>query len=61
MAHSRQKSYTDVRRIELDFEVDDRVLECFTHGVMRFSKKGQLSPRSIGPLRISKRIYKVAY
>ncbi|WMV18248.1 hypothetical protein MTR67_011633 [Solanum verrucosum] len=30
-------------------------------GVIRFSKKGKLSPRYIGPYRIAKRIGKVAY
>ncbi|WMV33416.1 hypothetical protein MTR67_026801, partial [Solanum verrucosum] len=30
-------------------------------GVMRFGKKGKLSPRDIGPYRISKRIHNVAY
>ena len=30
-------------------------------GVMRFSKKGKLSPRYIGPYRISKRVDNVAY
>ncbi|WMV25231.1 hypothetical protein MTR67_018616 [Solanum verrucosum] len=30
-------------------------------GVIRFGKKGKLSPRYIGPYRISKRIGNVAY
>ncbi|WMV09490.1 hypothetical protein MTR67_002875 [Solanum verrucosum] len=30
-------------------------------GVMRFGKNGKLSPRNIGPYRISKRIGNVAY
>ncbi|WMV54520.1 hypothetical protein MTR67_047905 [Solanum verrucosum] len=30
-------------------------------GVMRFGKKGKLSPQYIGPYRISKRINNVAY
>ncbi|WMV19536.1 hypothetical protein MTR67_012921 [Solanum verrucosum] len=31
------------------------------NGVMRFGRKGKLSPRYIGPYRISKRIDNVAY
>ncbi|WMV49559.1 hypothetical protein MTR67_042944 [Solanum verrucosum] len=55
---SRQKSYTDVRRRELEFEVDDWVYLKVSpmNGVMRFVKNGKLSPRYIGPYRISKRI-----
>ncbi|WMV42349.1 hypothetical protein MTR67_035734 [Solanum verrucosum] len=62
-AQSRQKSYTDVRKRELEFEVDDWVYLKVSpmKGVMRFGKKGKLSPRYIGPYRISKRIGNVAY
>ncbi|KAH0748617.1 hypothetical protein KY290_027849 [Solanum tuberosum] len=62
-AQSRQKSYTDVRRRELEFEVDDWVYLKVSpmKGVMRFGKKGKLSPRYIGPYRISKRIGNVNY
>ena len=60
---SRQKSYTDVRRRELEFQVDDwfflKVL--LMKGVMRFGKKGKLSPRYVGPYKILKRVSKVAY
>ncbi|XP_049354785.1 uncharacterized protein LOC125819393 [Solanum verrucosum] len=53
-AQSRQKSYTDVRRKALEFEVDDWVYLKVSpmKGVMRFGKKGKLSPRYIGPYRI---------
>ncbi|WMV54516.1 hypothetical protein MTR67_047901, partial [Solanum verrucosum] len=62
-AHSRQKSYTDVRRRALEFEVDDLVYLKVSpmKGVMRFGKKGKLSPQYIGPYRIAKRIGNVAY
>ncbi|WMV37628.1 hypothetical protein MTR67_031013 [Solanum verrucosum] len=58
MVQSRQKSYTDVRRRELEFEVDDWVYLKVSpmKGVMRFGKKGKLSSRYIGPYRISKRV-----
>ena len=43
---SRQKSFANVRRRELEFKVDDwfflKVL--LMKGVMRFGKKGKLSP-----------------
>ncbi|WMV42083.1 hypothetical protein MTR67_035468 [Solanum verrucosum] len=59
----RQKSYTDVRRRELDFEVDDWVYLKVSpmKGVMRFGKKGKLNPRYIRPYRIAKKIDKVTY
>ncbi|WMV36990.1 hypothetical protein MTR67_030375 [Solanum verrucosum] len=62
-AQSRQKSYIDVTRRELEFEVDDWVYLKVSpmKGVMRFGKKGKLSPQYIGPYRISKRIGNVAY
>ncbi|KAH0665088.1 hypothetical protein KY285_026294 [Solanum tuberosum] len=62
-AQSRQKSYPDVRRRELEFEVDDWVYLKVSpmKGVMRFGKKGKLSPRYIFPYRISKRVGNVAY
>ncbi|XP_070002560.1 uncharacterized protein [Nicotiana sylvestris] len=63
MAQSRQKSYSDVRRRDLEFQVDDWVFLKVSpmKGVMRFGKKGKLSPRYIVPYRILRRIGHVAY
>ncbi|WMV40930.1 hypothetical protein MTR67_034315, partial [Solanum verrucosum] len=60
---SHQKSYTDVRRRDLELGVNDWVYLNASpmKGVMRFGKKGKLSPRYIGPYRISKMTGNVAY
>ncbi|WMV18827.1 hypothetical protein MTR67_012212 [Solanum verrucosum] len=62
-AQSRQKSYADMRRRDLEFEVNDWVYLKISpmKGVMRFGKKGKLSPRYVGPNQILKHIGKVAY
>lgn len=45
-ARCRQKSYADVRRKDLEFEVDDlvRLKVSPMKGVKTFGKKGKLSP-----------------
>lgn len=60
---SRQKSYEDRRRRDLDFAVGDKVFLKLspTKGIMRFGKQGKLSPRIIGPFEIIKQIGEVAY
>ena len=62
-AQSRKKSYADVRRQPLEFEVGDHVFlkVMRKRGVVRFGKHGKLSPRFIGPFEILKRIGTVAY
>ena len=62
-AQSRKKSYADVRRRPLEFEVGDHVfLKVMPkRGVVRFGKRGKLSPRFIGPFEILERIGTVAY
>ncbi|GJT67049.1 retrotransposon protein, putative, ty3-gypsy subclass [Tanacetum coccineum] len=50
-ARSRQKSYADKHRRDLEFQVGDRVFLKVSpfRGVKRFGIKGKLSPRFIGP------------
>ncbi|KAK6160712.1 hypothetical protein DH2020_004093 [Rehmannia glutinosa] len=62
-AQSRQKSYSDQRRRMLEFSIGDQVFLKVApmKGVMRFGRKGKLSPRYIGPFHITKRIGHVAY
>ena len=62
-AQSRQKSYADVRRRPLEFEVGDHVFLNVMpkRGVVRFGKHGKLSSRFIGPFEILERIGTVAY
>ena len=60
---SWQKSYVDVRCRPLEFEVGDHVfLKVMPkRGVVRFGKRGKLSPRFIGPFEILERVGTVAY
>ncbi|KAL4018270.1 hypothetical protein IC575_021861 [Cucumis melo] len=62
-AQSRQKSYADVRRKDLEFEVGDKVFLKVApmRGVLRFERRGKLSPRFVGPFEILERIGSVAY
>ena len=57
-AQSLQKSYVDVQRRPLEFEIGDHVfLKVMPkRGVVRFGKRGKLSPRFIGPFEILERI-----
>ncbi|GJZ50725.1 putative reverse transcriptase domain, ribonuclease H-like domain, aspartic peptidase domain protein [Tanacetum coccineum] len=57
-ARSRQKSYADVRRKPLEFEVGDKVMlkVSLWKGIVRFGKRGKLSPRYIGPFKILSRV-----
>ncbi|GJS02633.1 putative reverse transcriptase domain-containing protein, partial [Tanacetum coccineum] len=62
-ARDHQKSYANNRRKPLGFEVGDRVLLKVSpwKGVIRFGKKGKLTPRYVGPFEILERIGPVAY
>ncbi|KAJ8749272.1 hypothetical protein K2173_018752 [Erythroxylum novogranatense] len=59
----RQKSYADLKRKDIEFQVGDKVflkVSPWKH-ILRFRKKGKLSPRFIGPYEILKRVGLVAY
>ncbi|GJU44767.1 putative reverse transcriptase domain-containing protein [Tanacetum coccineum] len=52
-ARDGHKSYADVRRKPLEFQVDDRVMLKVSpwKGVIRFGKRWKLNPRYIGPFK----------
>ncbi|KAK1421015.1 hypothetical protein QVD17_23053 [Tagetes erecta] len=62
-AQDRQKSYADKRRRPIEFQVGDQVMLKVSpwKGVIRFRKRGKLSPRFIGPFKILARVGNVAY
>jgi hypothetical protein len=62
-AQSRQKSYADIRRRPLQFQIGDFVYIRVspTRGIQRFGVKGKLAPRYIGPFEILETCGPVAY
>ncbi|RVW89350.1 Transposon Ty3-G Gag-Pol polyprotein [Vitis vinifera] len=60
---SRQKSYIDNRRQDLEFEVGDHVFLKVSpmKSVMRFGREEKLSPRFVGPFEILERVGTLAY
>ncbi|GKC49183.1 putative reverse transcriptase domain-containing protein, partial [Tanacetum coccineum] len=62
-ARDRQKSYVDIRRKPLEFQVGDKVMLKVSpwKWVIRFGKRGKLNPRYIGPFKIIAKVGTVAY
>ncbi|GJR19242.1 hypothetical protein Tco_0967769 [Tanacetum coccineum] len=62
-ARDRQRSYANVRRKPLEFQVGDRVMLKVSprKGILRFGKQGKLNPWYIGPFKILKRVGPVSY
>ena len=59
----RQIIFVDNHRRDLQFEIGDRVFLMISpwKGIMRFGRRGKLSPRFIGPAEIVSKVGPVAY
>ncbi|XP_016749007.1 uncharacterized protein [Gossypium hirsutum] len=59
----RQKSYADLKHREIEYVVGDLIFLKVSSWkkVLRFGRKGKLSPRFIGPYQVVKRVVPVAY
>ncbi|XP_040945820.1 uncharacterized protein, partial [Gossypium hirsutum] len=62
-AFVRQKSYADLKRRDIEYSVGHKVFLKVSpwKKILRFGRKGKLSPRFIGPYEIVERIGPVAY
>nr|GFB16207.1 putative reverse transcriptase domain-containing protein [Tanacetum cinerariifolium] len=62
-AQDRQKNYADRKRKLMEFEIGDWVMLKVSpwKGVVRFSKRGKLNPRYVGPFKVLAKVGKVAY
>ena len=63
IAQDSQKSYADVKRKDVRFEIGDKVFLKIApmRGVVRCGKKGKLQARYVGPFEILEKIGDVAY
>ena len=57
-ASDRQKSYVDLKRKDIEYEVGDKVFlrVSIWRKILQFGNKGKMSPRFIGPYEILERI-----
>ncbi|GJR44905.1 putative reverse transcriptase domain-containing protein [Tanacetum coccineum] len=62
-ARDRQKSYADLKRKPMEFQVGDKVMLKVSpwKGVVRFGKQGKLNPRYVRPFKVLKKVGAVAY
>nr|GEY02524.1 putative reverse transcriptase domain-containing protein [Tanacetum cinerariifolium] len=59
----RQKSYTDLKRKTMEFQVAYRVMLKVSpwKGVIRFEKHGKLNPKDVGPFKVLEKVGSNAY
>ncbi|GJW99495.1 putative reverse transcriptase domain-containing protein [Tanacetum coccineum] len=57
------ESYADLKHESMEFQVGDRVMLKVSpwKGVVRFSKRGKLNPRYVGPFKVLAKVRVVAY
>ncbi|GJS02151.1 putative reverse transcriptase domain-containing protein [Tanacetum coccineum] len=62
-ARDRQKSYANLKRKLMEFQVGDRVMLKVSpwKGVVRFRKWGKLNPRYVGPFKVLEKVGSIAY
>ncbi|GKA02450.1 putative reverse transcriptase domain-containing protein [Tanacetum coccineum] len=62
-ARDRQKSYVDLKRKPMEFQVGDRVMLKVSpwKGVVRFGKWVKLNPRYVGPFKVLENVGSVPY
>ncbi|GKD51951.1 putative reverse transcriptase domain-containing protein [Tanacetum coccineum] len=63
VARDRQKSYADLKRKPMEFQVGDKVMLKVSpwKWVVRFGKQGKLNPRYVGPFKVLEKVGSVAY
>ncbi|GJT19223.1 hypothetical protein Tco_0877929 [Tanacetum coccineum] len=62
-ARDRQKSYVDLKRKPMEFQVGDKVMLKVLpwKRVIHFGKRGKLNPRYVGPFKVLEKVREVAY
>ncbi|GKG01221.1 hypothetical protein Tco_0305926, partial [Tanacetum coccineum] len=59
----RQKSYADLKRKPMDFQVRDKLMLKVSpwKGVVHFGKRGKLNPRYVGLFKVLEKVRSVSY
>ena len=62
-ACDRRRSYANLKRKDIEYEVGDKVFLKVSSWkkILRFGRKGKLSPRFIGPYEVLERVGPIAY
>ncbi|GKB12781.1 hypothetical protein Tco_0846704 [Tanacetum coccineum] len=59
----RQKSYADLKRKPMEFQVGDRIMLKVSpwKWVVHFGKRGKLNPRYVGPFKVLEKVGSISY